>query len=296
MTLEMRSARPGDREVVLDFCAQIWEGHDYLPRIWEDWLHDPAGPLLVALWDGRPVAVDKITLHSPHEAWLGGMRVDPACRGRGIAHALTGYCLRWLEARHVPVARYTTASDNEPIHRISAHFGFRRVAVVRRFVCPLQEGMPRAVPRVLTPDEEALAWNAMSGSAFLVSTAGLFGQGWTWWRFTRERLRAHIRRGEVLAWGEGRPLALAIVIPHTGPTFLRLEMLVGPREAGLAMLQALCCVPQLAPDDPEHPPHLRLTVPEGVPGLDWIVEQAGLEPRWDRAMWLFERDGSGGGR
>lgn len=289
MELEIRPALASDYESVAAISARIWEGHDYLPEVWPDWLHDPAGPLLVAIADGRPVAVDKITLHSPSEAWLSGMRVDPAYQGRGIARAVTAHTLRWLDERRVPVARFTTASNNKPIQRIAEALGFRRLAAVRHLRRPLEAGPAERVPRRLAPHEEDLAWELFGGSPFLAATGGLFGPGWTWQRLTRERLREHLTQGQVLAWG--RPArAGAIAVDEREPRLSRrVAVLAGQRRAALELLRALLREPELEVQDPDRPPELRLSAPEGVPDLDWIAEQLGLAPRHDWGMLLFER-------
>jgi len=153
VALEFRSARPEDREAVLAISAQIWEGGDYLPEVWQQWLHSPAGPLQVALLDGRPVAVSKVELQSPSEAWLAGMRVDPAHHGKGIASALLEYTLQWLDARGVPISHFTTASTNSPIHRMARCTGFRLVTEVTHLRRPLERGDSARCPRVVEADE-----------------------------------------------------------------------------------------------------------------------------------------------
>src|SRR5436853_4874457 len=90
---EIRPARPEDREAVLAFCKHTWEWGDYIEYVWDEWLHDPQGVLFVATIDGRPVAISHLRMLSPTstpEAWLEGMRVDPAHRHQGLAIALDG--------------------------------------------------------------------------------------------------------------------------------------------------------------------------------------------------------------
>src|SRR5579864_1207376 len=86
--LEVRRAREEDREAVLAFCQQTWEWGDYIDRVWETWLNDEQGALLVALKEGQPVGVANIRMLNAQEAWMEGMRVDPAYRQQGIASAL----------------------------------------------------------------------------------------------------------------------------------------------------------------------------------------------------------------
>lgn len=303
MDLVIRPARPEDREAVFAIAAQIWEGHDYLPEVWEEWLHDPAGPMVVAVFAQVPVAVAKITLQSPTEAWLAGMRVDPAHRGRGLARAVTVHLLRWLDERGVPIARFSTGGDNEPIHHIAAQLGFERLTAVDHRRRELEQRLPGAAvgeqgtggaqpswayPRVLTPDEEPAAWELAARSSFLRATHGLYGVGWTWMRFQRSYLQRHLARGEVWGWGPD-PAALAIVIHRSAHVPRYVSLVAGAREAGLALLRALAAAPCPVEQVAEEPPQLRMAVPEGDPESTWLAEQAGLAAG-DHAMWLLQRD------
>jgi GNAT superfamily N-acetyltransferase len=301
--LLIRPARSEDRDPVMAIAAQIWEGHDYLPEVWESWLHDPAGPMIVAVLAGVPAAVAKITLQSPTEAWLAGMRVDPAQRGRGLASAMTAYLLRWLDERHIPIARFSTSGDNTPIHHIAAQLGFQRITAVDHKHRGLEPGLhgpaatgprfgkraqPAESPRLLTPDEEAIAWEMVTHSTLLRATQGLYGVGWTWMRFRRSDLQKHLARGEVSGWGPG-PAALAIAVHRSARVPRYVSLVTGARDAGLALLRTLGTVPHLVVEDPASPPQLRMPVPEGDPDSAWMAEQAGLAAG-DFAMWLFQRD------
>jgi GNAT superfamily N-acetyltransferase len=290
MSLEIRPALSQDREAIVAISAHIWEGHDYIPRRWEEWLHDPAGPMIVGVLDGLPVGVSKITLQSPEEAWLAGARVHPDYRGQGIATRMLEYTLRWLDERNVSVTRFTTASVNTPVHHMAASFDFERVLSVQHFTCSLEQGNPSQKPRSLPFQLQGTAWKLFRESAFLHATRGLFGIGWTWKRFTQERFRKRFAQGEVLAWGHGLDTLALVIDNPSSHRIRRISMLLGDREDGLALVQALRLVPYLVIEDPDRPPQLRLTVPEGASDLEWVAEQAGMVKHHDFAMWLYERD------
>ena len=55
--IEVRLARAEDREAVLAFCTQTWSWGDYIEHVWDQWLHNPNGQLLVATSDNKPVGV-----------------------------------------------------------------------------------------------------------------------------------------------------------------------------------------------------------------------------------------------
>ncbi len=90
--LVVRRAREQDRESVLDFASQTWHGWDYVPNAWPVWLSASDGAFLVGtvgepggqdaegnpLDVGQVVAITRVALAAPTEAWLEGIRVDPA--------------------------------------------------------------------------------------------------------------------------------------------------------------------------------------------------------------------------
>jgi len=47
-----RPAQERDTPAVLELCSHIWDGDDYVPEMWQGWLADPYGRLLVAEYQG----------------------------------------------------------------------------------------------------------------------------------------------------------------------------------------------------------------------------------------------------
>ena len=81
LPLEVRDARPEDRDAVFAFCARTWgDDGDYVPDVWDSWLADATGVMLVGVADGRPVALSRINMIAPDEAWIEGLRVAPDMR------------------------------------------------------------------------------------------------------------------------------------------------------------------------------------------------------------------------
>ena len=92
--LAVRKARPNDRDAILAMSRGIWGGTDYLSLVWDRWLADDKGLLLTATLDGRPVGVSKITILSPGEVWLEGLRLHPDLQGRGLTRQINRVAFR----------------------------------------------------------------------------------------------------------------------------------------------------------------------------------------------------------
>lgn len=215
--IAIRQARDEDREAVLAFCAHTWEWGDYIERVWDEWLRDPSGELLVALSDGRPVAIIHIRMLNETDAWQEGMRVDPAYRQQGIARQLSMEAGAEAMRRGATTVRLLTESANTAsIHMVEqAHF--RQVGA---FVPHTAEPLV-SIPRHNTGlDEPALATardldeiiDYLNVSNTFPAVGGLYYAGFTGYRISDRLLAEKIQAGQVYIlrrWGRLDGLAIA---------------------------------------------------------------------------------------
>jgi len=125
MDVNVRDGREADLDRVAEFADSTWDGWDYVPEAWDDWLDE--GVALVAEADGVVVG----TVHAVtrgEEAWLEGLRVDDDHRREGTGSALLDEALGRLDA---DVARGMAFGDNEAGVGFLESEGFERVATVR---------------------------------------------------------------------------------------------------------------------------------------------------------------------
>ncbi len=278
----IRPARPEDQGDVEAICAQIWEGHDYIPEVWQEWLNDPDGQLSVVTLKDRVVGLGKLTRIADDEWWLEGLRVDPAYRRLGVAHLLQSHQVGLAERTGRGVLRFATGSWNLPVHRNAARDGFRRVA---EFLAYEAEPLPGPCPlRRLTPDDLDAVWERIADSPILQAAGGLYEVQWHWMTLTRERLAGHLERGEV--WGvelDGRLTGIAIVREDPERGRLAVGYVDGDPEGitalawGLRVLAYERGYEKLRFRPPTHPPLLE------------ALEAAGAVRAWEHSLWIFER-------
>ena len=89
LSVHIRRARESDTADMLEVTRQIWEGHDYVPLEWPAWLADSEGALLVAEYNGRVIALGKLSRLADEDWWMQGMRVHPDFEGHGVASQIT---------------------------------------------------------------------------------------------------------------------------------------------------------------------------------------------------------------
>ncbi|MFI5271661.1 MAG: GNAT family N-acetyltransferase [Ktedonobacterales bacterium] len=157
--IEVRVARPEDRAAVLAFCAEGAPDGDYIEYVWDEWLRDERGALLVATADGTPVGMISLRMLSDDEAWLQGVRVAPRARRHGVGHRLTSAALRAAHERGAVVARLLISQSNLASQGMVSGFGFEKVAAVLHYAAPAivsdddDDNDERGVPG--TPDQPA---------------------------------------------------------------------------------------------------------------------------------------------
>lgn len=216
----IRQAEARDKDQVLAFCQHTFGWGDYLHLVWDDWLADESGLLLVATAGDEPVGVAKVSLVTPTEAWLQGLRIHPAYRRRGLAWQFQRHCLNASRELGASVARLATASWNAPVHKMTERAGMRRVAevqVLRATATPPGES-PGPLAAATLEDWAQVSKRILDGAA-LSAMAGLYETNWMWHALTGDKLRAHLARGQVLAvrddeGGIGAAAVVAEVDPY----------------------------------------------------------------------------------
>lgn len=195
--LVVREARAEDRDAILAMSRGIWGGSDYLPLVWDRWLADDKGLLLTATLDGRPVGVSKITLLSPGEVWLEGLRLHPDLQGRGLTRQINRVAFREVMKLRPKSVRYSTGAGNAVSRHLGEGRGFWQVARTHwMWGGALESGPIRA--RFAGPGDLEELSAFVRGSECFRSTSGLYAIGWKFPALTRGRLSDLLSRERVL--------------------------------------------------------------------------------------------------
>jgi GNAT superfamily N-acetyltransferase len=221
--LVIRRAQRSDKRDVLAAVRMLWGGQDRIPEVFDNWVTHRTGPFFVAETNGRVVGMGKLTVVSRTEAWLEGGRVAPRWRRKGIATALIAHRIAYARDRGFRVVRFTTASDNTPIHRAARRFGFTLVVRLSRYEAPALTGT--------TPARAARA----HGRAVLGRVAPLIqvGHGWEWREVTSRDVRSSVARSRAFVLGEGVGAAAIVGDSYNGSLMIAA---VGGRAAPLTDL------------------------------------------------------------
>ncbi|HBY97222.1 MAG TPA: hypothetical protein DEP84_25305 [Chloroflexi bacterium] len=210
--LQIRPARPQDKAAVVEFTKNIWEGSDYLPKVWDAWLADPRGRLYVGEVAGTPVATGRVVLLSPSQAWLEGLRVDPDYQGRGYARAMHDFTVSAaLEIPGVERVGLATSWENEAVHHMSLASGMHRVGDFHYTVAPAAANETPA-PDVFGPEDFAAVRALVAASECARLAQGHMANGWRFPVLTDALLAQLLSEGQVVGYDRaGQPVVLALL-------------------------------------------------------------------------------------
>jgi GNAT superfamily N-acetyltransferase len=280
--LVCRPALPMDTPQVLELARHIWDGHDYIPFVWEEWLADPAGLLVVAELGRQIVGLGKLTFLSPGQWWLEGLRVHPEFEGRGFASHINDYLLEcWMRhgGGHI---RLITSSKRVKVHSMCAHRGFAKIGEYSVYGAPaIAETVDSFTPISLDEAPQALEFIRRSPALPLLN--GLMDRGWRWEQPSLIGLQSSVRRGQAWWWQGKRGLLTFWEDEDNGKKYPALQLVACPVEA---MAECLLDYRRLAAS--QGYADARWTVPYHLELLP-ILEEAGFKLVWDERVYMFEK-------
>jgi ribosomal protein S18 acetylase RimI-like enzyme len=208
-TVHLRWVTEADRPRIVEISSQIWDGHDYVPELLDEWLADAAGEVVGAVIEDELVGFARRTWLAPGLAWFEGIRTDPTYRGRGIGRAITEYLIdRAKAAGAVRIGLSTYVTNAASIHIIES-YGFEQVATFvyreRPADAPSLKPDVGADPQI-APVSEGETVEYIAGSSFLRLARRRFPRGWRFFPFDHDPREAVARMGLRLGWREGARL------------------------------------------------------------------------------------------
>jgi N-acetylglutamate synthase-like GNAT family acetyltransferase len=128
MATTIRKLRISDRNDIIEISRHVWEGHDYLPSVADQWLNDPNSHFCGIEVGSHVVAVGNLRIiEDGRTGWMEGLRVHPDCRGKGLAKEITRYLVEKAERMGVERLRYTTSNRNEASLKLAKMAGFSKI-------------------------------------------------------------------------------------------------------------------------------------------------------------------------
>jgi GNAT superfamily N-acetyltransferase len=265
-------------------CAHTWEWGDYIPEVWDDWLADEQGLIIVGELADGVVALSRMRYQELDQIWLEGMRVDPEHRRRGIGRQFLDHSIAFAQERGARVVRLSTSYHNAAVHTLTAQAGMERIGSYQLLAAtPLADGPG---PAVLSAKHAGQLRAFLLDSPMLAYNRGLYSVDWAWEELSPARVGHFLEAGQFVAQlkPDGRLAALALLQAHPEDGELWIGFLDG----------AAASIPELAIAVRAHAATMGAEkVQVMVPDAAWLraaLSAAGYGTgEWEGELWLFER-------
>jgi RimJ/RimL family protein N-acetyltransferase len=127
-TLEFRRVCAKDRPAILAIAERTWDGHDYLPAIFDTWVADSRAYFGALVRDGRLIGCCRVHPFDDTHGWLEALRVHPDHQHRGLGRELARHVMSQAVAMGLRQLHFSTYFKNVSSIRISEQIGFQRRA------------------------------------------------------------------------------------------------------------------------------------------------------------------------
>ncbi len=280
--LVIRPALPLDTQDVLEFTKYIWDGDDYIPYVWHDWLNDPEGELFVAEYAGHAAGLGRLTHLAPGQWWMEGLRADPKHHGHGIGSRMHNFLVaRWLEYGD-GFLRLVTTSTRPKVHHLCDRSGFTKKGEYSFFDAPALDEPDSFQP--VHEKEISSAVEFAQRSASMSMQSGLVNIGWKYVTPNEKSLSEAVQKNLVCWWLEEQGLL----------TYWDDENPDGEKVFVIGMVAcAADAIPDLLTDA------RRLSASRGYTSIAWLaplhpelqqgLAAAGFKRDWDEEMYLYEK-------
>jgi len=282
-----RPALPLDTPGMIDLTRQIWEGEDYVPDAWADWMVDPEGILAVAESGGKVAGFGKLTRLSQSEWWMEGLRVHPDFEGRGIASRINDYLLAYWQRTGTGVVRLATVSSREPVKHLARKKGFQLLGEYSIFKAPISnQTTNNPIKRLfqpLHPDEVLGAVDWLTNPKKDRLPFGVMDLGWQFAQPKIQYFDRYMKNNQVWWWKAQKGILIMVDKKDGSDIWARIRM--------------------LACEDRDMVPFLSdarmFAGHTGYAGVTWLaplsprivenLSQAGFKRDWDSSLLIFEK-------
>ena len=218
---------------MLEITADIWDGHDYLPAVFDAWVADPGATFQAAEVEGELAGLQRLRPLSPEIVLYEGLRVGARFRRQGLARRMLTAAV--AQARGLGFKKMRLMSGNPHAIELFTSAGFElELGVEVAFAGAVEGDEPPALGRA---DDSVRLFRAVSADPGFRAYGGLFVDGEKVRELDAGALLGQAELGHVRTGGGGR--VLAIVRPWGGEDTLWVGFVSGSGAALRDLLLAL---------------------------------------------------------
>lgn len=252
--------------------ADVWNGTDYIPEVFDEWIADPTSFFQAGELNGEVVAIQRLRPIAEGIVYYGGLRVASSHRRRGVGRAMLRAAI--TQGREVGFQEVRLATGVDEARGLFESEGFRLILQTKIWrATRLEGGDP---PSLLQPGQAATAFEGLRAGPDLEAYAGLLPDPERPVALDGAELSGLIDAGWVRAGAGGQAIAVA------GPMW-HVWMVLFAAGRGVALQDLLMAIRFEADAEGRD---VRLVAPDPHPA-EGDIEAAGFEFRRQAAPFYF---------
>lgn len=200
----IRKIKPEDKQRVLEIASKIWEGDDYLPQVFDEWVQNPNG-VFAGLWENNIlIGFGHLKYLTATDIWLEGLRKDPDLNVKGVGEKLSHYYLKILKKDpSITSVRFSTYFDNIASIRLNEKFGFKKILYLSHKELELKKVEKlKNLSKIKTAKDFNKIQKYIECSYFLKLSKNFISKGWTVYPYSRELLKQFYDDEQILSFRE----------------------------------------------------------------------------------------------
>ncbi|MEF8874066.1 MAG: GNAT family N-acetyltransferase [Candidatus Thermoplasmatota archaeon] len=233
--LEIEEIKRSDREEIESLSEGIWDGWDYIPDLFDDWMED--GGFICGKKDGKIIALAKHTRHDDDVLWLEGLRVHPDHQGEGYGREMIEGQMEYIDDLDYSAARFLTTGDKSPVRKVVEDIGFelkKEYDYLRLDEEELEEmeiAEKDEIEMVKQETDAEEAYDFVLSSPEKDDYEGLYIEGWTAYSISKELIGDRVEKGKCYSVREeGEVKALMFTYVNEIYDSKSIPFIAGPKE------------------------------------------------------------------
>jgi GNAT superfamily N-acetyltransferase len=207
--VRVRLATNQDKDYVLNFCKNTFSWGDYIDRVWNIWISEPNGILLVAeenenYIEKKPIAIIHGIIIPEKTIWIEGIRVDPEYRKQKLATNLINSIIEFGKENGAINSAAIVSVKNEASKRLMEKSGYKvlskwsYISTNHMIFLPTIYNLHDNCKIADINDYQQIINFFLRNSKIFEQSGRKFVKSWRWHDLTDDRLHTMIRNKQVI--------------------------------------------------------------------------------------------------
>ncbi len=218
---------PEDKEEIRLLSAGIWEGNDYIPKVFDRWVKGDGFYKYVL--DHKIIGVCKYTRQPGGILWLEGLRIHKNSQNRGYGSEVASLFHKLLlKTEHTALRFMTDATNSKSIH-LAEKRGFD--LLLEMYHLEYEGGPVDPPPEVSQETEVASVKDIVFSSEEYTAYKGLYIKNWTAYDLTADLLAREVKSANCFSVREGDISGVVFLNRHERYRRVSIPFIAGKEDA-----------------------------------------------------------------